>query len=386
MYKKLWKKVENVIPQIIGTIIVITGILHIILSVFPIFKLPTTKLDDLTNYLQMTDFQSFGVIIGICLGFLLIFLGRGIYNRKRRAWILTIIVILILFFYTYFVSSLFQTCYLTLGLLVILLLFAKLFHYKSDSTTLTYQNLMAWVSVIFAFAYGIIGSYLLRSQFFKLDSWADAAYFTLVTYSTVGYGDILPVTYNAKIFTITMILIGVGSFVTAFTLIIGPMIENRIKGVLTIMKRINNIHDHVILCGYTSLTKSLIKSFKQSNTSFMVLANSPDKIAEINQENYITIAGNTHQKSTFENSRIKNAKSVICTFESDAENILTILTVSEILKETGNKTTKLISRIDDEENIDKAKKLGVSHIVSPTEMAASCILNINKDCSGVHTI
>jgi voltage-gated potassium channel len=141
------------------------------------------------------------------------------------------------------------------------------------------------------------------------------------------------------------------------------------------MKRINDIHNHVIICGYTNLSKALIKKFKENNVPFIILENSIEKRAEL-EEDYMTIHSVTYQKETFINARINHAKSVICAFESDSENILTILTVKEVLEEIGNKKVKLISRIDYEENIQKAEKLGVTNIVSPTTMAAASIYEI----------
>ena len=369
------QQLENKVPILIGSIIVINGLLHILVSVIPIFRIAIPGLNEVGSVLAVTSFQGMGMLIGIFLGFCLITIGRGVCERKRKSWFIAVIVLLILCLNNYYTGALPKASIISGVLLVALLLTFKLYNEKTADSAAGYQQVLAWVSIIIALGYGIIGSYFLRDQFNNIKSLADSVYFTMVTYSTVGYGDISPLTQEAKFFTISMIMVGLGAFATTFTFVIGPMIENRIKGVFSIMKKINNIRNHVIICGYTNLGKALIKKFEENNIPFIVLENSMEKRVEL-EEDYLTIHGITYQKDTFINARISHAKSVICAFESDSENILTILTVKEVLEETKNTKTKLISRIDYEENIEKARKLGVTDIVSPTTMAAASIVDI----------
>ncbi len=375
MTKNMIKHLGCRLPLLIGLIIILNGLLHILVAVLPIFRLAVPGFREVSSILAVTSFQGMGMLLGIFLGFCLVILGRGVCEQKRKSWILSVIVLAVLCLNNYYTGAVPRASILSGALLVALLLTFKLYNEKSDEAATPYQQILAWVSIAIALAYGIAGSYFLRDQFHNLKTLGDAMYFTMVTYSTVGYGNISPVTQEAKFFTISMILVGLGSFATTFTFVIGPMIENRIKGVFSIMKRINNIHDHVIICGYTNLGKALIKKLKKNKVPFIVLENSIEKRAEI-EEDYMTIPGVTYQKETFKNARVNHAKSVICAFESDSENILTILTVKEVLEEKGNTKTKLISRIDYEENIQKAEKLGVTDIVSPTTMAAASIYDI----------
>ncbi len=369
------RKIEYRVPILIGAIIIISGLLHILVSVMPIFQVAIPGLVEVDSVLAVTTFQGLGMLLGIFLGFCLIHLGRGICERKRKSWFYAVIVLIVLCLNNYYTGALPKASLISGALLIALLLTFKLYNEKTDDGSTSYLQALAWISIAIALSYGIVGSYFLREQFTNLKTMVDSVYFTMVTYSTVGYGDITPITQQAKFFTISMILVGLGAFATTFTFVIGPMIQNKLKGVFNIMKRINNIHDHVIICGYTNLGKALIKKFKENNIPFIVLENSMEKRTELEEE-YTTIHGNAYQKDTFINARISHAKSVICAFENDSDNILSILTVNAVLEETGNKKTKLISRIDYEENILKARKLGVTDIISPTTMAAASIYDI----------
>jgi voltage-gated potassium channel len=366
-------KLSRNVPIAIGSVVILNGIVHILVSACLLIKVPIPFFKQLQNIINFSAHRHTGVLLGIFFGFCLLIVGKGICEKKRKSWNLAILILIILGVNNLILQAIPQTNIICVVLLISLLVFKKYFT-ERDEIAMGYQQILAWISVMIAVAYGVCGSYFLRHEFSNIKTWTDAAYFTMVTYSTVGYGEMYPLTQHAKFFTVSMILVGLGSFATTFTFLIGPMIENRLKGVLSIMKKLNNIRNHVILCGYTNLSCALIKQFEEKGIPFIVLENSADKKAEIEQK-YITVPGNTFQKDTFINAQINNAKTVITAFENDSDNILTLLTVKEILEESNNKVTRLISRIDNEENIEKAKKLGAAEIVSPTKMAANSIIN-----------
>ena len=162
-----------------------------------------------------------------------------------------------------------HTAVVTLTLIAGLSLSHKQFYCRSE-VKLGYAQIVALFSVLFALGYGIIGSYALRAQFNNLETWIDAVYFTFVTYSTLGFGDIHPLTAEAKIFVISMIPIGVGSFITAIATLLGPALEKRLKGVLGIMKKFQHITNHVIICGYSNVSESVIDELQERDVPFLI--------------------------------------------------------------------------------------------------------------------
>ncbi|MCF7790426.1 MAG: NAD-binding protein [Victivallales bacterium] len=366
-------RLRNKIPQFIGAVTMLYGLVHIVIPACVLIGLHIPYVTRFRHTFKLQNYKETGILLAIFFGFLLYIIGKGLWERKRKAWFITVIILSISIINNFLIQTLPQINIVSLTFLILLLIFYKEFNEKSYSN-MGYQQTLAWLSIIIALSYGIFGSYLLRSEFENLNCLSDALYYTVVTYSTVGFGDIFPITRQAKFFTVSMILVGLGSFITTFTFLIGPLIENRLKGVLKIMKKLNNMQGHVILCGYTSLSQALIKEFEEKDIQFIVLENSPERKSEI-EEKYITVSGSTFQKKTFLNAQIDKAKAVITVYDNDSDNFLTLFTVKELLDERGNGTTQLISRIENEENIEKAEKLGVSKIVSPTKMAASSIIN-----------
>ena len=115
-------------------------------------------------------------------------------------------------------------------------MFRAEFTHHSDRHRWSYAQVVAVLSIIFALAYGIGGSYLLRAEFDGIETWTDAVYFTVVTYSTLGYGDMFPLSTNARWFVVSMVSIGIGSFFTALTVLLGPLVEHRLRGVFAVLR------------------------------------------------------------------------------------------------------------------------------------------------------
>jgi voltage-gated potassium channel len=369
-------KLKIKIPAILSVLLVLDGILHIFMSVLPLFENKFHILYEIKTNIFPQSCQNLGIIIGVFLGFCLIFISKGVCDGKRKSWLIAIIIILIFILDNFLHYSVIKAAVINITLLIILLASYRLFHLKSINNSMLYKQLAAWVSVIVALSYGTFGSYILRDQFTNIKTVTDAFYFTIVTYATVGYGDIIPLTQEAKLFTVTMIFVGMGSFITTLSFLIAPIVQNRMGGIFKIMRKITNLHDHTIICGYTKLTKVLIQNYQKTDKPFIVIDESSEKLSDIDPD-INKIVGNTSCEQTFIDARLSHAKAVICAFDEDSDNILTILTVKEMLDEMKNIKIKLISRIENESNIEKAKKLGVTDVVSPTTMAALSIIEMS---------
>jgi len=164
-------------------------------------------------------------------GFSLVFgpigliIGIGLYKHLRIAWIWSVIFLIIIIIINLFSWKVSHFLYYSMFALISLLLSYKLFN-KGE---MKYTQLYVLFSIIFSLAYGVIGTYLLRDGFDNVSNWIDALYYTIVTYSTVGYGDITPISSIAKLYSCTMILIGLSSFATVISTYIVPAIGSKIK-------------------------------------------------------------------------------------------------------------------------------------------------------------
>ena len=215
-------------------------------------------------------------LVRIVYGILLILLGKALLERRRWAWgaALTVSVVQVaLNLYQAIQSG--GILWQIPALLVIgaLLAFHRRFSVRG-STRLSYGQVVALVAVALALAYGIVGAYLLRDQFQGIQGWSDATYFALVAYVTLDYdydvAEIYPVGSDARWFVVSMFLIGVTLFVTALSVTLGPIVEGRMKGVMSLVKRFQRLSDHVVLCGYSGVAASVLDELRDRNVMVMI--------------------------------------------------------------------------------------------------------------------
>ncbi len=366
------------LPHVLGMLLFFNGFVHIAISLF-------LSLGIETNFLSLVDADALtknslyyvGIGGGIILGIWQFFNGIGIYKRRKRAVYSTILLVFLSSIKYLIFNSLPEMVFLNFFFLVFLIIIWRFFEKDNSQGMRNYQEVVAWLTVALALIYGICGSYILKKHYVGIDNVMDAVYYTIITYSTVGYGDIVPISTEAKIFTITMVLIGLGSFATTVTFIIGPKIESKVKGIFNIMGNLSSMKDHVIICGLSDLAKAIAKHLKVHEIPYVIIDNSQEIRNTQEDETLVIFKGLVSSVKTFEEVNIKKAKAVITAFDRDPENILATLTIKEALERVSHpENIKIITRIENDHNIEKARKIGVTEIISPSSMAAKSIIGV----------
>jgi voltage-gated potassium channel len=355
------------ISTLIAAVLSFNGFVNLATGLAPIFRVASyLRMEEVPEYLRLTSGQRFSGILSVFMGVLLIVLGKGLYERRRRAWGWSLAILLVLMANNLYRGTTPQTLILSLILVASLLVFRRRFDVRAEGK-LDYGQIVGLASVLFALAYGIVGSYILRAQFNAIENWNDAIYFTFVTYSTLGYGDILPQTANAKIFVISMILIGLTSFVTALTVVLGPILERRMKGVMSIMTRFQRAADHVVVCGYSHVSESVIDELQRREIPYLIVDDREDLIAHLQNKGHDVLLGDATQRETLQQANLGNALAVITAFDQDSMNTLVAVTAKE-LRDEAKSRFRIVVRVEDEENVEKVQRLGADEVISPSTL------------------
>ena len=356
------------VARLIAAVIALNGFLNLATGLISVLKVRADLgLDKVPHYLQVGPKHHISGLFSVFLGLLLIIIGRGLYERRQRAWRLALVVIIVLMANNLYRGTTPHTAILSVLLIVGLILFRRVFNVRSE-TGVEYTEIIAIASVLFALAYGIVGSYILRDQFNGLQGWTDALYFTFVTYSTLGYGDIVPKTSSARMFVVSMIPIGLASFVTALTAVIGPMIERRLKGVLRIMKRFQKT-EHVIICGYSHVSESAVDELREQNIPYAIIDDRQDIVMHVRNRGHDVFLGDASQKETLDQANLEGATALIAAYDSDSVNILIAITAKEFRDAAKGCKARIVVRVESEESIAKAKQVGADEVISPSTSA-----------------
>ncbi len=204
---------------------------------------------------------------------------------------------------------------------------------------------------------GTLGFYLIEGySLFK------AFYFTVITISTVGYGDIVPQTVPGKLFAVFLILGGAGLFFYAFGLISEIVLSGAIQNLFgrrQLERKIEALKDHYIICGYGRIGKHICHLISRE-IPFVVIENDPAVIKELEKEGFLFIEGDATNEEVLLRAGIERARGVVTVLRSDADNVYITLTARSL-----NSRIFIMARADDERVVKRLKQAGANKVFSP---------------------
>lgn len=194
-------------------------------------------------------------------------------------------------------------------------------------------------------------------------SWEDAAYMTVITLATVGYGETRPLGDRGRLFTISLILMGlvsIGYIVNRFTeaLIQGYFQEGvRLRQQRRLMESLSK---HYILCGFGRTGRQIAAEFQAEGVPFVAIDSDLESVQTAQQFGYIAVQGDATLDETLIKVKIERAICLVAALPSDAENLYTVLSAKTL-----NPQIRAIARASTEEALQKLQRGGADAVVSP---------------------
>ncbi|MDO5707707.1 MAG: potassium channel protein [Andreesenia angusta] len=199
----------------------------------------------------------------------------------------------------------------------------------------------------------------------------DAIYMTIITISTVGFKEVATMNSIAKLFSIFLILLGVGTVGYTFTTLIVMFVEGTMQNIWRdkrMEKRIKKLENHIIICGGGETCSVIVKEFKKTDSEFVIIELEEDKYLRLREEDYTVIHGDSTEDKVLLRAGVEKAKGLITVLPTDADNIVTSLTARTI-----NPNLHIISKAIDETSHEKLKKVGADKTISMNEIGGSRI-------------
>ena len=221
--------------------------------------------------------------------------------------------------------------------------------------------------------YGTIGGFALRDHFEGIDSILDAFYFTLITSSTVGYGDITPDpdSTEAMLFTMSVLVLGVASFGIAIGALVGPAIQARISKTLGKMSdsQLEALEDHILVLGYGELTEPIVDELAASDEPFVVVTNDRDAAAELADRGLAVVTGDPSDEGPLQRAKIDRTSGIVVATNHDAHDALTILTARQLAPDA-----RIVAAATDRENTKKLEHAGADTVISPSVLGGHLLV------------
>lgn len=222
------------------------------------------------------------------------------------------------------------------------------------------EILLAGLALLFLFAIGSTGYSLLEGW-----TMADGLYMTFITLSTIGFQEVHQLSDAGRFFTLGLGITGIGllSFVavrSAQLFFASERLHER-----RTMKRINELSDHYIICGYGRVGERLAEDLRRENRPVVVVDISEEAISALAEEDFLYVRGNAEEEETLREAGIERARGLILTLPEDSSNVFVALTAREM-----NLDLFILARTVDHDNRSKLLNAGANKVIAPAEVGA----------------
>ena len=236
-----------------------------------------------------------------------------------------------------------------------------------DSRKLRYSLVMLMALV----AFGTIGYY-----FFEHMPIFDAFYMTIITISTVGFSEIVPLTKVGRSITVVIIILGisVGTYTVGIIVqwLVGGELQ-KIFGRRKLQKQIADLKNHYIVCGFGRIGHIICKELFEDSIKFVVIEKDSAAIEELISLKYLCLEMDATNEDALLAGGIMNARGLVTAVNSDANNVFITLTAKGLRPDIF-----VLARASEERNEEKLLKAGATRVVSPYLIGARRMAHVLK--------
>ena len=203
----------------------------------------------------------------------------------------------------------------------------------------------------------------------------DAIYQTAITFTTVGFGEIHPMSQAGKIFTINLIIAGFAVFSSAVGILVSEFSKGQIIEIFKerrMLYRIARLKKHYVVCYHNDYTVEVTSQLRKNHIPFIVIDPRPEIHEWAIEHKYpYYLQAEPHAELAMLKAHLSSAKGLIALSSSIADNIALIASIRLFEKEHFlPRPYYIISSAESMSDVEKLKKLGADTVVSPTKLTA----------------
>lgn len=216
-------------------------------------------------------------------------------------------------------------------------------------------------TVITITAIGTVGYAILGQPHGK--TWMDALYMTVITITTVGYSEVIPLNRSGQVFTMFIAITGIGSLFYGFSAVMEYWVSQRLLGLngsKRMQQQIDQLSGHILLAGLGRVGRQAAFELEHSKRQFMVIDPSDDAERYATQHGWLFLQGDSADDAVLEHAGVSRANGIIVTTGDDAQNLYTVLSAR-----VQNPQLYIVSRAVDENTVVKLLRAGANRAISP---------------------
>jgi voltage-gated potassium channel len=217
--------------------------------------------------------------------------------------------------------------------------------------------ILAGVCVVGTIGYVLLGFSLL-----------DAVYQTVTTVATVGFREVEPLDTTGKIFTIFLILVGVGTALYTFTVVLETLIEGHLAelfGRRRMERQIGAMRGHVIVCGWGRVGRAISAELATAGTDLVVV---DSDVTRVDAADVPAVLGDATDDHVLERAGLAHARALVAALDADASNLFVTLSARALRPDLF-----IVARARVQESEEKLRRAGADRVVNPQSIGGARI-------------
>ena len=224
--------------------------------------------------------------------------------------------------------------------------------------TLWWRLLIVAAVLVSAILLGTLG-------FVLVEGWAlfDAFYMALMTLTTVGYGEVHPLSFQGRLFASFLMLVGVASVFVSFAILGDTLLRLELTDYFDQRRRtrmLQHIAGHYIVCGAGRVGRSVVLELQRAGTKVVLIDNDPERLKWGETLGVLTLSADASKDETLRRARIDTAAGLVAAIASDAENVYVTLSAKVL-----NPSLYIAARASDEQAEEKLRRAGAATVLTP---------------------
>lgn len=231
-----------------------------------------------------------------------------------------------------------------------------------------------WFFSVTGVAITIIGTF--GYMFLEGWNWVDAFYMTMITLTTVGFGEVHELSGAGRLFTVVLMAIGIGAFAYGFSIIsqyLFNMSLDRIARERRMAREIDKLKDHFIVCGYGRVGQQATEIIRSENHEVVVVDPAEDKLENLHLDHpdiYYALGDATDDEVLLRAGIMEARGLLVCTGD-DADNLFVVLSARAL-----NSGLLIVARASHAQNESKMMRAGANKVISPYQIGGQRMANI----------